>query len=128
MRNSRTKLLLIPLRHELLHFLKIATKCGNTLLPRFLVSRRGRLWPVSVWPFWRNMFRVATEFEDIPLGNSHVFEELPSRVWKSLDLLAAQFGSKPTNRLVETDMRSEEHTSELQSRRDLVCRLLLEKK
>src|SRR5215471_1994602 len=26
------------------------------------------------------------------------------------------------------DMRSEEHTSELQSRRDLVCRLLLEKK
>src|SRR5690349_21967831 len=28
---------------------------------------------------------------------------------------------------IETD-RSEEHTSELQSRRDLVCRLLLEKK
>src|SRR6266496_6455123 len=27
-----------------------------------------------------------------------------------------------------TDARSEEHTSELQSRRDLVCRLLLEKK
>src|SRR5690349_22961955 len=26
------------------------------------------------------------------------------------------------------DMRSEEHTSELQSRRELVCRLLLEKK
>src|SRR5690349_23880984 len=28
----------------------------------------------------------------------------------------------------ESDQRSEEHTSELQSRRDLVCRLLLEKK
>src|SRR6266496_6547227 len=28
----------------------------------------------------------------------------------------------------EGDPRSEEHTSELQSRRDLVCRLLLEKK
>src|SRR5690349_24948427 len=27
-----------------------------------------------------------------------------------------------------TELRSEEHTSELQSRRDLVCRLLLEKK
>src|SRR5438874_8041945 len=27
-----------------------------------------------------------------------------------------------------TETRSEEHTSELQSRRDLVCRLLLEKK
>src|SRR5690349_22762434 len=29
---------------------------------------------------------------------------------------------------VKKDARSEEHTSELQSRRDLVCRLLLEKK
>src|SRR5690349_23239723 len=31
-------------------------------------------------------------------------------------------------RLAEAPSRSEEHTSELQSRRDLVCRLLLEKK
>src|SRR6267378_5809984 len=30
--------------------------------------------------------------------------------------------------LVHLGLRSEEHTSELQSRRDLVCRLLLEKK
>src|SRR5690349_24812044 len=30
--------------------------------------------------------------------------------------------------LDEREKRSEEHTSELQSRRDLVCRLLLEKK
>src|SRR5690349_24173093 len=32
------------------------------------------------------------------------------------------------NREVDRKVRSEEHTSELQSRRDLVCRLLLEKK
>src|SRR5690349_22144720 len=31
-------------------------------------------------------------------------------------------------RIIGDAMRSEEHTSELQSRRDLVCRLLLEKK
>src|SRR5438874_10490751 len=30
--------------------------------------------------------------------------------------------------LLTRNLRSEEHTSELQSRRDLVCRLLLEKK
>src|SRR5204862_5179309 len=30
--------------------------------------------------------------------------------------------------MIPTRWRSEEHTSELQSRRDLVCRLLLEKK
>src|SRR2546428_10241638 len=33
-----------------------------------------------------------------------------------------------TRRAPTTDERSEEHTSELQSRSDLVCRLLLEKK
>src|SRR5690349_22095463 len=35
---------------------------------------------------------------------------------------------KPHARLEWRAWRSEEHTSELQSRRDLVCRLLLEKK
>src|SRR5204863_9263958 len=34
----------------------------------------------------------------------------------------------PLRRMRSTSQRSEEHTSELQSRRDLVCRLLLEKK
>src|SRR5437773_6580220 len=34
----------------------------------------------------------------------------------------------PPERLEEPDQRSEEHTSELQSHHDLVCRLLLEKK
>src|SRR5206468_11609043 len=34
----------------------------------------------------------------------------------------------PNERSPLTTMRSEEHTSELQSRSDLVCRLLLEKK
>src|SRR5438105_12691199 len=33
-----------------------------------------------------------------------------------------------TNRKIRNELRSEEHTSELQSRVDLVCRLLLEKK
>src|SRR5438874_12597163 len=33
-----------------------------------------------------------------------------------------------TTQVMDENKRSEEHTSELQSRRDLVCRLLLEKK
>src|SRR5687768_18614159 len=36
--------------------------------------------------------------------------------------------SRSTLRLIREDSRSEEHTSELQSRLHLVCRLLLEKK
>src|SRR5690349_22305468 len=44
--------------------------------------------------------------------------------------LCILFGSPQNPRLsaVAAQRRSEEHTSELQSRRDLVCRLLLEKK
>src|SRR2546421_6127822 len=36
--------------------------------------------------------------------------------------------TSPNSRPASTTRRSEEHTSELQSRSDLVCRLLLEKK
>src|SRR5438034_3534331 len=46
------------------------------------------------------------------------FEDMPRRV-PSLDKIHAAIGFEP---------RSEEHTSELQSHSDLVCRLLLEKK
>src|SRR5438874_5993231 len=42
------------------------------------------------------------------------------------DLFRAAEGS--SDPIVKEAARSEEHTSELQSRRDLVCRLLLEKK
>src|SRR5204862_6625351 len=38
------------------------------------------------------------------------------------------YGDTPAGYCFCTSKRSEEHTSELQSRRDLVCRLLLEKK
>src|SRR2546430_7354885 len=37
-------------------------------------------------------------------------------------------GSNPARILSSVDFRSEEHTSELQSQSNLVCRLLLEKK
>src|SRR2546428_4804100 len=51
----------------------------------------------------------------------------PTRLPRAFELfargqIAAQRGDQ------EIDGRSEEHTSELQSRSDLVCRLLLEKK
>src|SRR5690606_40055700 len=46
---------------------------------------------------------------------------VPSRPWPSLFFFPLFFS-------VELSPRSEEHTSELQSRENLVCRLLLEKK
>src|SRR5690349_24186245 len=41
---------------------------------------------------------------------------------------ASSFATLAEKRSIRSCRRSEEHTSELQSRRDLVCRLLLEKK
>src|SRR5437868_12688338 len=58
-------------------------------------------------------------------------------IWKNSDLIAAienprKAAIKDAERFAEgtanRSARSEEHTSELQSRFDLVCRLLLEKK
>src|SRR5690349_23447421 len=45
---------------------------------------------------------------------------------RSADMEAVHVGGEAAVR--RRELRSEEHTSELQSRRDLVCRLLLEKK
>src|SRR5690349_23766356 len=45
-----------------------------------------------------------------------------------VEAMLQTFGCEVVGPLSELEDRSEEHTSELQSRRDLVCRLLLEKK
>src|SRR5690349_25092199 len=53
---------------------------------------------------------------------------LPARVVDLKPEQHEQLGLVDLAFLVGVEGRSEEHTSELQSRRDLVCRLLLEKK
>src|SRR2546430_5262469 len=46
----------------------------------------------------------------------------------SMESTHCQLSARLTNRLCRDNSRSEEHTSELQSQSNLVCRLLLEKK
>src|SRR5438874_10169013 len=48
--------------------------------------------------------------------------------WQTLGIVWSQGTNSQMPRKAIHCVRSEEHTSELQSRRDLVCRLLLEKK
>src|SRR5438874_7173868 len=71
----------------------------------------------------RNILRARDKapmhFGDIPL----IHESIQVSASLQSQILYGTLG-KNTSR----DFRSEEHTSELQSRRDLVCRLLLEKK
>src|SRR5437899_8997430 len=62
------------------------------------------------------LFPYTTLFRS-PVGGQDPIDEL------RLDLVAEASGKES-----RPDLRSEEHTSELQSLRHLVCRLLLEKK
>src|SRR5260221_5937372 len=68
------------------------------------------------------LFPYTTLFRSEPLDRHRqhfIAGPAPPVVGKNLDLLDA---------VVTRRLRSEEHTSELQSHSDLVCRLLLEKK
>src|SRR5438874_10648758 len=55
-------------------------------------------------------------------------EERPDGVLEEVRFVPEARRRQPLGERRSPDERSEEHTSELQSRRDLVCRLLLEKK
>src|SRR5690625_6637972 len=79
------------------------------------------LLPKHSWPHvidaMVELARRQTGSEFIPAEHAH-------------HIKALYYGSSPTElpRLPYIDQRSEEHTSELQSRGHLVCRLLLEQK
>src|SRR3712207_7074166 len=73
----------------------------------------------TLFPY-TTLFRSLCESEDPYRAEAHRWEPIPdAEPVPSLDWLRAQVA------FIE---RSEEHTSELQSRQYLVCRLLLEKK
>src|SRR2546428_10012436 len=67
----------------------------------------------------------STLFPYTTLFRSHTSASERTRSTASGELLSATWVGSITSASVS---RSEEHTSELQSRSDLVCRLLLEKK
>src|SRR5438445_10607864 len=69
-------------------------------------------------------YTATTEIYTLSLHDAlPILFSRPKRGW-----LAAGGSSTMTSRPAATSWRSEEHTSELQSRQYLVCRLLLEKK
>src|SRR5438874_5182220 len=79
----------------------------------------------TLFPY-TTLFRSETEAGRAPASSKN--QSLPRTTRRSRNArrprrLNVRRGSAPPSK-----NRSEEHTSELQSRRDLVCRLLLEKK
>src|SRR3712207_8756816 len=86
----------------------------STLFPYTTLFRSRLVWWQHVVPLERAVIdRVATRLPAVAVGAS------------SAAAARAQQGLRPQR---PTFVRSEEHTSELQSRQYLVCRLLLEKK
>src|SRR5438105_7002315 len=71
------------------------------------------------------LFPYTTLFRS---GAADLGEELTERLGWDVSLGHPAYIAKMKGSPDKSDFRSEEHTSELQSRVDLVCRLLLEKK
>src|SRR5690625_4741809 len=84
-----------------------------------------KFWPTkgdnTIHFSWPNPYQVAIETFSCGLPNAFAVQMKGAHIHINLDHLSAE-------KWVEYAHRSEEHTSELQSRGHLVCRLLLEKK
>src|SRR5690349_22224873 len=76
----------------------------------------------TLFPY-TTLFRSDAVLDEVEQGLAKGLD-VPSLVEKKV----AAFAVEKLEALILEVARSEEHTSELQSRRDLVCRLLLEKK
>src|SRR5690554_7303659 len=75
-----------------------------------------------------NVFVLPATFDWNDLGTwGSLYDKLPKDEYENAMVNGKLFVENATNNIIRTN-RSEEHTSELQSRPHLVCRLLLEKK
>src|SRR5690606_41424402 len=100
----------------------VGAALSHLILHLFL--SRIRLPPGSTLFPYTTLFRSAEENQpDVIFGDAFGNEEAVRRVARDYPDIAFVFGSG-----LGPVERSEEHTSELQSRENLVCRLLLEKK
>src|SRR5690606_41982623 len=77
-----------------------------------------------------DLFMEGIRPESIPAGNGHFTVNYPVRpgIFRHFCEQAQKLNGPCILIIDEINRRSEEHTSELQSREKLVCRLLLEKK
>src|SRR5699024_11972604 len=87
-----------------------------------LVRMAGTLVPVRMQPFSHSAVWTRVLYTRLPAWMSG---KSSTSAWPAAGRRAAPLWAAATGSMA---MRSEEHTSELQSRFDLVCRLLLEKK
>src|SRR2546421_4922448 len=88
---------------------------------------RSTLFPYTT--LFRSLLDPGASSEDDDFIEVHIFGPMTVLTMEQVVVIAPQPSKRDTiRRAIRSKLRSEEHTSELQSRSDLVCRLLLEKK
>lgn len=80
--------------HQRPHGSKIAVEGFYAFVPRLSSWRLGTLRPVCRRPLRRCVFRVAAEFEHVPLSYTQVLEHFPDAVWGTLGADASQICRK----------------------------------
>src|SRR5204863_9846806 len=85
---------------------------------------------LPIWKFYHRFQTKGALFgaDDVLLELRSTFATRMLRSGFDVRTLQHWMGHRSLETTTRYALRSEEHTSELQSRRDLVCRLLLEKK
>src|SRR3712207_9021324 len=81
----------------------------------------------TLFPY-TTLFRSYTVKKDISFWQTQYYVTVDTIDGKLEELTKALLSDEKDNLNIAATIRSEEHTSELQSRQYLVCRLLLEKK
>lgn len=76
---------------QALHFIQITLAPCHGAIPGCVARRVFIDGPVPAWKVWRNIVRVAAEFEDVPLTDPQVLKELPSGVRTPGELGTAKF-------------------------------------
>src|SRR5262245_62659044 len=85
-------------------------------------------WFAAVFAYWNGHYFVWGAAFALGLGIVLLIPLIIIALARIEEIAAIAFGRKPLRLIGSPPLRSEEHTSELQSLRHLVCRLLLEKK
>src|SRR5690606_40344594 len=101
-------------------------KLDNQTVINHLQEKFGEQVRVIAEP--HGLLTVATEAETILDLLAFVKDDAQLRFNYLTDITAVHYPNEDRDFCVVYHLRSEEHTSELQSRENLVCRLLLEKK
>ncbi len=63
--------------YEILHCFQISAEGFKALFPSRRIRRRVPVRPVTSRERWRDVFGVPAKFEDVQLGDAHMFEEAP---------------------------------------------------